>query len=205
MISLLGEVAFRMDDSSFKDFPQNVYERALLRANRIVAKKYEILQKVYSFTLDALTEDIDKDCLIELEDFDKEILVAVNEVSLNKGGLELTEDNQYFLRILDGQRYFNYRTAKKNLKDEIVIIYKILPTETDDRKTEFVIPDKYQEELIDEVLMYLSKIGMAKFQAEKKQKYITIYNTTRKLEKIDQSVVENTQFATIKPYQWWKT
>lgn len=204
MISLINEVALRLDDITYKDFTPNIYEKALFRSNRIIAKKYEILQKVYSFTLDSLTDDIEKDAVLELEDFHKEILVDINGKRFVKAGASLTDDNQYYIRLVDGKRYFSYKCIGKKLTDEVSIVYTILPSETDDTKTEFIIPDKYQEELIEETIIYLSKIGMARFQAEKKQKYIDLYKLADKTIKANPQTVEHTQFATIQTYQWWK-
>lgn len=203
MISLINEVALRIDDITFKDFNESIYEKALLRSNRIIAKKYDILQKVYSFTLNSVTDDTEKDGVIDLEDFNKEILVDVNDRRLTKVGLTLTDYGQYYIRLVDRVRYFNYKTENKNLEDEITIVYTVLPTETDDYKTEFIIPDKYQEELIEETILYLSKIGMARFQAEKKQKYIDLFKVADKSMKANPLTTEHTQFAVVQPHKWW--
>ena len=40
---LIAEVALRCGDSQFEEFEKTIYERALYRANREVAKHYEIL------------------------------------------------------------------------------------------------------------------------------------------------------------------
>ena len=48
---LLSEIALRCGDDEFKDFEKQIYQRAIYRCNRDIAKQYGILQKTLQFTL----------------------------------------------------------------------------------------------------------------------------------------------------------
>ena len=47
--SLMGEIALRCNDINFKDFGKSTYERCFLRASRKVARRYELIQRIYEF------------------------------------------------------------------------------------------------------------------------------------------------------------
>lgn len=47
----ISEIALRCDDVSFRDFDKGIYERCLLRATRVVARRYQIIQRITNFDI----------------------------------------------------------------------------------------------------------------------------------------------------------
>src|SRR5690606_38012655 len=108
---LIAEIALECADPHFEDFGQEIYLEKLKRANRIIAKKYNINSKIYQFHLRDYTSNLDEDIELELEDFKAEFLVNVNGVDLKKVNDQLIPDrNQfcYYLELINYKWVFNY-------------------------------------------------------------------------------------------------
>ena len=55
----IAEVALKCGDPFFKDFPKNIYSQAVYRANRHIAKRYKILDRIWTYTNTDGNEEID--------------------------------------------------------------------------------------------------------------------------------------------------
>lgn len=120
---LLSEVALRCGDPEFKDFEKQIYERAIYRSNREIAKFYGILQKTFSFTLQDQITAIDDDIILDLPDMKAEFLVSVNGNELVKVPNKLETDMRYcyYLEFREGTWYFNYTLGDNGLVSGIDI------------------------------------------------------------------------------------
>jgi hypothetical protein len=114
---LLGEVSLRCGDPEFKDFEKQIYQRAIYRSNREIAKFYGILQKTFSFTLQDQIEAIDGDIILDLPDMKAEFLVSVNGNELVKVANKLETQMRYcyYLEFREGTWYFNYTLGDNGL------------------------------------------------------------------------------------------
>lgn len=120
---LLGEVSLRCGDPEFKDFEKQIYERAIYRSNREIAKFYGILQKSFQFTLRDMSADLDADIILDLPDMKAEYLVSVNGNELVKvaNKLEAQYRYAYYLEFREGVWYFNYTLGDNGLVSGIDI------------------------------------------------------------------------------------
>jgi len=109
-IKLIAEVALRCGDSQFEEFEKTIYKRGLYRANREVAKHYEILEKVLVFTLSDMIESTTDEIILDLPDLKAESMVIVNNANLTKVDKKLEGhfNYVYYLELRDGRYYFNY-------------------------------------------------------------------------------------------------
>lgn len=114
---LLSEVSLRCGDPEFKDFEKAIYERAIYRTNREIAKFYGILQKTLQFTLKDMVSNIDDDIILDLSDMKAEYLVSVNGNELVKVANKLEPQFRYcyYMELLDGKWHFNYTLGDSGL------------------------------------------------------------------------------------------
>jgi hypothetical protein len=108
--NLLSEIALRCGDPEFKDFEKSIYQRAIYRSNREIAKYYGILHKTLQFTLNEMAESIDGDIILDLPDLKAEYLVSVNGEELVKVANKIEPNFRwvYYLEFKEGTWYFNY-------------------------------------------------------------------------------------------------
>lgn len=120
---LLSEISLRCGDPEFKDFEKQIYQRAVYRSNREIAKFYGILQKTYSFTLQDQITAIDDDIILDLPDMKAEFLVSVNGNELVKVANKLETQMRYcyYLEFREGTWYFNYTLGDNGLVSGIDI------------------------------------------------------------------------------------
>lgn len=114
---LLSEVSLRCGDPEFKDFEKQIYQRAIYRSNREIAKFYGILQKVFQFTLRDMASILDNDIILDLPDMKAEYLVSVNGNELVKVANKLEPQYRfvYYLEYKDGMWHFNYTLGDNGL------------------------------------------------------------------------------------------
>ena len=234
---LLSEVCQRCDDLGFKDFDKGKYLNALYRANRLVARKYHLFQKLYTGTLNKMTSNFSVDILLDIPDMKEPILVSVNNINLRKKDHQILENKDmycyYMFRQPDGTHLFNYTmglaleneilisnaditTAMnvglsdraddtnnwgKSATDNIIILYEALP-ERDYDETEYFIPTNYEEEQIEYATLHIAKLGIAKFQEQKLEKYARLYKLYKKNSDFDKEVVEATEPTRIQIFQY---
>lgn len=129
--SLISEVALRCGDPNFKEFDVNTYKRALYRANREIAKNYEIFKKILSFKLNEMVSNIDDDIRITIPDFKSEYMVRVNNYTLEKVTDEIQPQYRfaYYLEFKDGELFFNYVLGGTLLQNTIEVTGLDITTE----------------------------------------------------------------------------
>ena len=148
--TLISEIALRVADIQYKDFHYNIYEQSLLRADREIAKKYQIITKFYQADIPTETETI-----LNLPNFKAEYLVTCGEQTLRKVShkIENLMENCYYLEVLEGQLRFAYKKTNlvatteaefNELQDALLTL--ATPTSTVENNTitilYTVIPDK---------------------------------------------------------------
>jgi len=90
----------------------------------------------------------------------------------------------------------------KSAADEILILYEALP-ERDYDETEYVIPTNYEEEQIEFAIIYIAKLGIAKFDKEKLGKYTRLHNLYNKRDmSINPEVIESKEPIRIQLFQY---
>lgn len=200
MKEIISEIALRCDDVGFNDFPFNIYERAYERATRIIARKYNIFERVETFTLSEYTDSLTDDCILNLDNYDEDILVAVNDEVYDKVSHNAELTGQYYLQRIEEELRFNYARYEKALTDTITIVYRCLPTTSFD-EGEFYIPHRYEEEMINESVMYLAKLGIVKFKQEKSVKYQKLLQLSAKRDTLDPQTLEHKEWITVKTWK----
>lgn len=107
---LLSEIALRCGDSEFKDFEKQIYQRAIYRCNREIAKFYGIFQKTLQFTLSDMVNDAQEEIALNMTDFKSEFLVDVNGIELVKVANRILPEHKgvYYMEFREGTWYFNY-------------------------------------------------------------------------------------------------
>lgn len=204
MDRLISEIAVRCDDVRMQDFTKSEYERALHRANRVIAKRYSLFQKVYVFKLSDYTNDLTTDVILDLSDMKSESIVWVNDIKLVKKSNDLLQTwdiNSYYLDYKNDEWHFNYLISNKSFNDEITINYIALPN-VDSDESEYIIPSNYEEEQIEEAMLYLSTIGMARFKEDKLRKYERIYRLHKNNDDYNKFNVPSREWVEIQPFKF---
>ena len=219
---LISEIALRCADIQFKDFDYNIYEQALLRADREVAKKYQIIQKVYSESIQTETETE-----LNLPNFKAEYLVTAGDLTLRKvtHKIETSMENCYFLEEVDGKLVFAYKLtniiynteeAFNELQDallseiqtdsgtsnQITILYTTIPNAEAYNTDDYVINEIYDEERISSAVIYLAKLGIVKFSGDKKVKYSDLLKLTFTNDDYDKRKIKDNAWISIRPFNY---
>lgn len=203
---LLSRVALRIGDQQFKDFDKSIYLDALKKANRTIAKKYGIPNKVISFKTGDMIEDVTDSIYLSIDDFKAEYHVSVNGKVVYKRKLE-KEYNSYRLDLLQDRYVFDYSYYQdlenqyvKSLEDEVVIYYTSLP-EYDSDMSDYFIPQKFIEEQIEETAKTICQYGLAKFiDPIVVAKYTRVYQMLQNNNTYDKQVVENKEWIKMKAW-----
>lgn len=89
----------------------------------------------------------------------------------------------------------------KSTGDRIDMVYNIIPDRYTDTKGEFIIPNRYEEELISEGINYIAKLGVAKFvEGEKQKKYEKIMVMYKPRSDKDKELLSSKEFIKIRPF-----
>ena len=221
--ALISEIALRLADIQYKDFHKNIYEQALLRADREVAKKYQVINKIYQSEIETETEVI-----LNLPNFKAEYFVSCEEQTLRKvtHKIENLMENCYYLEMLDGSLRFAYKKTNlfatteeefNELQDvlltttneteststnKITILYTIIPDKELYTTNDYIISDIYDEERIIFSMRYLCQIGIATYNGDKKQKYFDILKMISDNNDFDKKLVKDNAWITIKPFTY---
>jgi len=199
--SLISEIALRCGDTEYRDFQKEVYERAILFANRQIAKKYDLLKRYMGFKSYGTEEQ-----QLTILSFAGEYRVLINGSQydrVNKHELDSTK-NQYYLYYDSHSFLFNYTNA---LDGDNVVIYYTADIKIDDydlEQTAPIIPGKYEDEQIAIAVSYLIRLAKAKFIGHKLEKYErlrTEYGRSREKE-YDSQLAPTTKWAQIKPFKY---
>lgn len=221
--TLISEIALRVADIQYKDFHYNIYEQSLLRADREIAKKYQILTKYYQESIPAETEVV-----LSLPNFKAEYLVTCGEQTLRKvtHKIENLMENCYYLEVLEGQLKFAYKktnlfaTAEaefNELQDAlltlatptstvdnnvITILYTIIPDKETYVTNDYVIDNIYDEERILHAVRYICHLGIATFAGDKKQKYADVLRLIATNNDYDKRVIKDNAWITMRPLNY---
>lgn len=202
--AILSRVALRVGDEQFKDFDRSIYEDALKKANREIARKYQIQNKVISFKTSDMIEDVEDTIILNLDDCKSVYAVYVNGKKLFSQDL-VTGLNSYKLVLVEDRYHFDYRyfvdlTSQytKSLEDEVTIYYVAMP-EYDSPISDYFVPQKYIEEQIEETAKVICQYGLAKFTDEiKVAKYSRIFQLLQKNSDYNKFQTEDREWITFK-------
>lgn len=223
---LLSEVTLRCGDSEFKDFPKQHYERMLHRAKRSIARKYQLIQRKYSFKVTAKTEEaIKNNVSVYIPSFDAETLVLINGREYGKSArnkirvVEAVEDiemisdansniedynlsAEYSYQLFYDHRNLIFNYTPRTLSDDVELYYvsDINIDDYDEESFEPIIHSRYEESLIENTVVEMAKLGIGKFTGEKADKYKNMISMYAKDGK-NPSLVPNEQWIVIKPWQ----
>lgn len=204
--SLISEAAERVFDPSFRELPKSVYEQALFRANRIIAKKYSVMQAVKTVEdTPAAEEDLVLNIKLEVPSFRGEYLVVVNGVEYRKVPDNEIEPDSYTYHMYEDQEglKFNYSPRKVAEKNEIQIYYTVIPDLSSYETTEPVIPTRYREEQIEYMVQDLCRMAIPRVTGHAKDKYIELLKLYSKQENdIDPRLTQNNSWTEIKLWQF---
>ena len=215
---LVSEIALKCGDPFFKDFPKNVYGQSAYRAMRIIAKEYNILNRLWSYT----TTESNEEFIIEPSNFNGAWRVTVTP----SGGIEQEYMERSFDEVKDNTDstvyfYCIYHSAgtnrlfytNGNANDTIRIYYTSSIAGTadyegvDDDGNVYDIPylpDKYYDEILRRAVIWICQLGVATFDDRKKQKYIDLLKIYQKREDIlpERNLELNRPWITIKPFKF---
>jgi len=210
---ILSEMALRCGDVGWKDFHKDIYERCFLRASRRTARRYQILQRVYSFnsvipvketedSTEVLERERQKPIVLPLISFIAEYRISVNDVLYDKAELPEADKQQYALWRSHNQILFNY--TPRTLNDEVIIHYTsdINEEDYDIEEIEPIIPSQYEEEVIGIGITELAKLGIAKYagseRAEKYKEVLRLYSIDEN--SLDKDLLKNSNWIQMKAH-----
>jgi len=218
---LIDLIADRCADSHHRDFHKDEYEESLYRADRKIARKYQILNRMLKFNCkivtppeqenneDYVSQQKNTDVELNIPSLHQESKVLINQMPYVKGKQNALISNasqndsySYYLYYGHNSLLFNYNPRTED--DDIIIFYMSGATlenfDADTNKP--VIPDKFEDERIRLALIEMAHMGIAKYREEKKQKYIDILRLNDKNRSLDPNLVESKASLTIQPYKY---
>lgn len=199
--SLISQLALMTDDTEYKDFGKPIYEQAILKANRNIAKKYEIVNRHYSFVARG---DGVSDIELTIPSYKDEYKVMVNGTEYTKEEqTELRNDEKYYLYNNSRSLLFNY--TPRSLGDEINIYYvaDITLSDYDLEETTPVIPSKYEDEQLEIALIHLVQLATAKFSGGKLEKYQRLRQEYRtNPDETDSMLLTTKRWMKFQPFQY---
>jgi hypothetical protein len=202
---LISEISLKCGDPDYRDFSDVLYAQAVFRSQRKIAREYGILEKRFTKTIRA--NDIGRNFILP-PNFIAEFEVLVNGISMSKIDYlgEFTETlaisngatNQYFVRFSE-QRQWLFDYINKNIGDVVDIFYTSTGEAAEDLDGTPLLPDTFYEEIIKRSIIYMCELGIAKFQAEKRDKYMNLYKLyVSKKEDYDLGI--NSTWIMLKPF-----
>lgn len=204
--ALLSRIALQCGDQQFQDFDQNIYLEALKKANRIIARKYGIPNKVVSFKLSDKVETPEDSIYLRIEDIKAIYEVRVNDKQVFPQDLDTTY-NAYEFKLLDDVYELKYHyfvdldnPKVRSLDDEITIYYTAIP-EYDSDLSDYFIPQKFVDEQVDEASKVICKYGLVKFTDEiKVSKYTRLFQMLEKNNDFNKFAHEDRQWIKVKAW-----
>lgn len=222
--SAVDETALKCGDPFYKDFPKYIYQQAVYRAERSIAHDYKILDRIATITNTAGTSPQ----AMTPQNFDGAAwrvtvtpsggseqlyqLRTVDEV-LDNNQSSTAANNFYYAFMYNTQGYYLYYTLP--VADDVITIYysaaiagqedyDTYTAEGDDNVLP-AIPNEYFEETVRRAVLYMVRLGIAKYESgEKAQRYnrlLTLY--TRRSDNTDDfSLGRDRAWIQIKPLQY---
>jgi len=211
--SLMGEIALRCNDINFKDFGKSTYERCFLRASRKVARRYELIQRIYEFdseipdysnlSSDKQTEKLNEEIIFNLSSFKAEYMVKVNNYEYTKVKRIEVGGYQYVLYRDENKILFNYSPRSENDKIELRYTADINIDDYDIEDLEPVIPSQFNEELISFACVEIAKLGIIKYansgEGKKYENILKLYGTDER--ELNKDLIKNESWIEM---QIWK-
>lgn len=212
----ISEVSLKCGDIFYQDFPKKVYSQAIYRAERSVAKQYEILDRILTLTNITGEREID----INLLNFHKEWRIYVTKLNEVSGVDYLraslkdvidssTSENKYYIIYHANKYKIGY--SNPAVGDTIAIYYTSTIAGLEDYENTDnygndniapVIPDVYYEETLRRAVVYIAELGIANFSGVKLEKYQRLLQryTRRSDIKDQEGPFENKDWIIIKPF-----
>lgn len=195
----ISEVALMCGDSLFKDFEENIYAQAIFRAQREIAKTYEILHREIEFIIE---EDSVPESVL-LGDFKAEYYYSVNGIEYTKNiEIDLSnEEVKEYAIVYNADNKSLYTTYSNKLAgDKVNLKYISIGLTPEEYDGIPIIPAKYYEELLDNAVVYVAKLGIAKFGGEKASKYKDVYRIYNH-KQFDSRIAKDNSWIQIKPFK----
>lgn len=214
---IISEIALQCGDPFFKDFPKNIYNQASYRAERGIAKDYDILDRKWIYTNTAGTSPITivplnfktaEKVIITIGDVDYEFTERQFDTVIDNIDTTVT----YYSIIYNANKYeLHYTNASVN--DILTLYYTAhIAGEEDyelldpDGEANLipVLPNKLYEEVIRRAVRYMAKLGVAQFSGQKAEKYTRILqiHTKKGDENQDRSLYEGRPWIQIQRYRF---
>lgn len=190
---LVSEIALLCGDSQFQDFSELIYGQASFRSQREVAKSYDILKRKIEFVSET---DIAEELLVK--DFKAEYKVIINNIEYSKK-TDALEEEKYDLYYNPEAKAYYIEYYNKAIGDNIEIYYTSIGLTSEEYDGLPVIPDQYQEEIIEGAALYIAKLGIAKYENEKKAKYQDLYRIYNRRQ-YDSRLAKDNSWIEVKPF-----
>jgi len=224
----IAEVALKVGDPFFKDYPRNIYSQAVYRAERGVAKKYGIMDRTWTYTNTDGTSPI----VIVPLNFNGAYRITVTPVStedetgvetnyserkiediLDNADSSTASSNFYYSIMFDANQRMLYYTWPV-ADDEITIYYtSSIAGSTDyegyddegEEQAIPVLPNKYYEEVLRQAVRYMAKLSLAKFDGIKAERAMRVLRAyTRKTDEVEERHLDKSRpWIQIGSWNWW--
>jgi len=194
---IISEVAAMCGDSEYRDHKREFYGQSVFRAMRQIAQAYHLIE--YAIYLNVEEFEVDAWLQIPVTNFKGEIEVRVNDLPYNKVNDDPKNQYEYVIKFTNDAWVLDY--YGKATDDTIYIKYASDGQTADEFDGTPLVPNRYYEELLSKAVVYISKVGAAKFTAERREKYLTlfkIYDTP--YDDYDPHLARDNQWITVKPF-----
>ena len=188
----VSETALKCGDPFFRDFGKNIYSQAVFRAERGIAKRYNILDRLLTIP----NPNASGELTISPSNFNGEW-----RVSIMRSGTEtpheyercddITVDNiemkvslpkyRYSLKYMTNKYVFKYNFPTAN---DIINIYYSSSIASEEDYTTLddqgnpnlipVLPNKYYEETVRRAVIYIAELGIGTFNGNKYKRFAGI-------------------------------
>jgi len=209
MPNLMNEIALRAGDSNFDDLQKNYYKKALLIAKRKVAKRYNLIQRLYTTEINIVGEEEitspneTEDVKLPMPNFVSEYQVLINDEPYTKADrLTIESEKEYVLERNHNQILFNYWVRSEK---DVVKIYFTSDINKEDFELETeapIIPSQYNEEVMSLALVEIAKFGIIKYSgSDKEARYVNLVKLYGMDEvSLDKELIKNDKWAQIEVY-----
>jgi hypothetical protein len=199
---IISEVAAMCGDDQYRDFKREIYGQAVYRATRELAHAYSIFEYELVFKVEAF--ELNNWLVLPSSNFKAELEVRVNNLKYYKTNGHPTAKREYAIKLgEDGRWLINYH--EKTANDTVYVRYMTLGKTAEEFDGDPLIPNKYYEELLQRSILYIAKMGVAKFSAEGREKYKLLIQMYKLKDVKDSSMAKDDNWITIKPFDVFRT
>ena len=215
---LVLEIANRCNDTHYDDFQKNSYLESIYRAEKRIALKYDILNRVLFFKNKIVVPpqfegnvvwlQTQKETSIDLPvtSFHNETNVTINSIQYTKVSKDklITDDDYpiYSYHLYYGNNSYKFNYTERGIDDVIIISFTsdINISDYEEENIRPILPPKFEDEVINRACTDMAKKGITMFKGDKADKFYKILKMYSK-EKVDIDVTESRSWITIKPWQ----